>query len=246
MMDNTTTAEESCSLLSFRIRCPRSRKRAVRESREKQMIKLQREERNLWKMQKDLGFEPLNPPVQRGFIRTFVLRSDVANGADAACYEKILGEINTRQYHPDRHFLEKKRQNGRKTKVPIEQRLYDPVSSAFRDMGFSEKEVSLFERYPFYTAGDLVPKWYYRFREPWRFVLRIRPYLIDKRKVQSVEIESRMQEVSNYLDGRYFRCRLDRMKGIPVPRYRREIPRPPRKRGTTAQWMAVAREENIH
>ncbi len=230
-MDYTTTAEESCSLLSFRIRSPRSRKHAVREDRIKQLISLQREERYLDKLNRELGFEPLDPPIQRGFERTYALREDVARSVEGPFYQGILNRINTKQYHPYRHFKQKKNRKGRKIYVPIEQSLQQPEPCSFRKLAFTEKEAACFELYPFYAKGRVTPDWYYRFREAWRFVLKVRPHMIDKRKVESVWIESREQEIENYLRGGRLRCKLARLKSWRGTRYHsKETGKYPRQR----------------
>ncbi len=243
-MDYTTTAEESCSLLSFRIRCPRSRKRAVREDREKRLIKLRREINRLDEINDKLGFEPLDPPIQRGFERSFALREDVAKSADSQFYQNILDRINTKQYHPYRHFKEKKRQKGKKVYVPIDHQLREPCPQSFQQLAFSEKETACFELYPFYFKDNLTPAWYYRFREPWRFVLCIRPHWVDKRKINSVLIESRLKEIDNYLDGRHLWCKIQRMKGWRVTRYNcKETGKFPRERHRMAYWLESAAKE---
>jgi hypothetical protein len=53
-----------------------------------------------------MGYVPLEPPVQRGWKRTFVLRADVASSAKAVFYQGILDKINRVDYHqaaPHRH-----------------------------------------------------------------------------------------------------------------------------------------------
>ncbi|MGV3588803.1 MAG: hypothetical protein ACO1OF_17490 [Adhaeribacter sp.] len=81
-----------------RFRSAREKKRLVKLDFEKQLRQLARERCHLLEQKRSLGYEPLKPPVQKGFKRFFVLRDDVAWSPRAAFFQEILDKINTVQY----------------------------------------------------------------------------------------------------------------------------------------------------
>lgn len=244
MMDYTTTAEESCSLLSFRIRCPRSRKRAVRADREKRLIKLENERTKLWYIKHhEVVYVPLDPPIQRGFKRSFVLREEVACSAGAAFYQGILDKINTTLFQPDRFFLKKVRKNGKK-KIPIPQYLLEPDTQRFLKLAFTEKEASLF-----YLSIPSNPRrrWsqeVWKFKEPWRFRLKIRPNFITEQRVEDTAVEQRLQQIRQIQADPKIFGRMENLKGRKVRFWgSRKWPRPYRSRTTTRQWLMELEKE---
>src|SRR5438309_7971971 len=106
---NTHSINESTALLQFRLRTARHKKRMQHEDRDKQLLALDREEDELYKQQRNLGWIELHPPVVRGWKRYFVLREDVAKAKQAAFFESILSKINTTEYSYRKDFKVKKR-----------------------------------------------------------------------------------------------------------------------------------------
>lgn len=80
-----------------RLRSKRRKQRMQIEAEDKLLIKKYKEQKALWKAQRDRQWVRLEPPVQRGYIRFFVLRPDVARSKDASLLLKILDKINTKQ-----------------------------------------------------------------------------------------------------------------------------------------------------
>lgn len=242
MMDNSTMAEESCSLHSFRIRCPRSRKRAVRADREKQLIKLEKERRALWHIKyHKVEYVPLDPPIQRGFRRSFTLREDVARSYRAAFYQGILDKINTVLVHHDRAFTKKLRKKGKK-RIPIPQYLKELDNARFRQLKLTEKEAVLF-----YLGIAFNPRLrhygeVWKFREPWRFRLQVRRNMITKQKVENIAIDKREKEIDRLMDDPGICGKIDNLKGRPYNRYK--PPLPCRNRNTTRQSLQLAEAEN--
>jgi hypothetical protein len=65
---------------------------------ERQLRRIDYERNRLWFVERNLGWEPIMEPYQRGWERTFVLRSDVARSPRASFYEAMLKKINTVEY----------------------------------------------------------------------------------------------------------------------------------------------------
>lgn len=188
-------------ILCYRLRSARQKKRAQYEDFHKHLIQLYKENRALDLKDKNLGWEPLVPPVQRGWKRYFVLRDDVARSKQAPFFENILKKINTSYWSHRKDFKVKRRKYGKKIYVIKPQKLQEPGQLEFARLEFTDEEKRFFNIEIYYHPKKIDPVIRFVFNEPWRFVLRVRPNMIDKLKVMDSEIESRSQEIDNYLKG---------------------------------------------
>ena len=212
MMDYMTTAQGKAYWLSLRIRSPRAKKRALREDREKQLLKLERELNEISTLQHNMGYVPLDPPIMRGWKRTFVLRADVAASAKAAFYQGILDRINITDYHHDRKFMVTKRVRGQKVKVVKELRLPGLWAWHWDKCRFNEKEKMEFGlECRFDTNGRLCHQ--YVFRDKWRFVPKVMANMITRVKVQSIELETREAWIDNHFTYNGSRNKLRSLRG---------------------------------
>jgi len=197
-MDSKIIEQYGEEILCYRLRTARQKRRMQYEGLDKQLIQLHKEESCLGEQQKNLGWEPLVPPVQKGWVRSFVLREDVAKSKYADFFEEILKKINTCQYDWRKDFKRKKRKRGRKIYVVKQQAILQPYEWHFVKLNFTEAEKSFF--FPVYEMNQkrqLVKR--YVFKEPWRFVLKIKPNIIDKVRKKDTVIESRLSEIEDYL-----------------------------------------------
>lgn len=101
---NKEMVNEQTDLLCYRLRTARQRKRMARKGFEKKLRALDREETELWQKEKNLGWIDLNPHVQRGWVRHFVLRGDVARSKQAEFFQGILNKINTSHWSNRKDF----------------------------------------------------------------------------------------------------------------------------------------------
>jgi len=197
---NNYSVNESTALLQFRLRTARHKRRMQWEDRDKQLLALNKEQDELYKQQRNLGWIELHPPVVRGWKRYFVLRDDVASSKQAAFFERILSKINTTEYSYRKDFKVKKRKWGKKVYVVKEQYLRKPDPYYFNRMDFTEAEKQYFEERVIVDERTGRLGRIYVFTEPWRFVLRVRPNIITKTKARDEAIESRIQEIRNYFN----------------------------------------------
>jgi hypothetical protein len=201
-MDTKIIQQYGQDILCYQIKSKRSKIRDQKKGEEKRLIRLNREWGQINDKQRNLGYVDLHPPIVRGWKRYFILREDVARSRHAVFYQKILDKINTEQFSHRKDFKKKKRKGGKKNWVVREQRLLELNECGFAKMKFDEKEITLFdERYELQGSGrykKLVK--FLVFKEPWRFVLRVRPNLITKVKAVDVELERRSKEIQDYLD----------------------------------------------
>lgn len=169
-----------------------------RASFDKTLIRLHKEEKVIQKARRNLGWTELKPPVQRGFVRFFVLREDVKRTRQASFFEEILKKINTSQWSYRRDFKRKRRKFGKKVYVVREQSLRDVGGTEFFGKNFNE-----LERLCFYETL-IQPKWsrtpikVYRFIESWRFVLRVEPNMITQVRTKDLDLEKREAEINKY------------------------------------------------
>ena len=199
-MDTKTIKEFGQEILCYRIKTERRKIRNKKTACEKHLLSLNRERKNIWKKQRALGFEELNPPIMRGWKRFFVLREDVARSKEAAFYEAILDKINTVKTSNRKDFKKKKNRFGRKNWIVRTQELLQPTHSELVKLKLTEKELLLFNETLVrckYRKG-LVPK--FVFKEPWRFVLTIKVNWITKVRIVDAELENRDLEIRDYLE----------------------------------------------
>ncbi|MBS1509782.1 MAG: hypothetical protein JST86_03020 [Bacteroidetes bacterium] len=217
-MDKKIIQQFGQEILSFRLQTKRQKKRKRNEAFEKKLLQLDRERSTLLKMSRALGWEPLIPPVQKGWIRFFVLRDDVAGSRHALLFQTLLEKINTRQYYWRKDFKHKKRRRGKKIYVVKPQYLRKIYAWEFNRFQFTEWEREQFIAIREYDkcGRDRIV---YVIKESWRFVLRVQPNVIDKVKVRDIELEKRSNEISAYLERNYLRCKLNKLKTGNIYKY---------------------------
>jgi len=206
-MDKKLIQKYGEEILCYRLRTARQKKRMLYEDFDKKLIQLHKEENALYRQKWNLGWEPLIPPFQRGWKRYFVLRDDVSRSRHAAFFEGILKKINTNDWSHRKDFMVKKRRCGRKKYVVKGQKLLQPEEHHFLKLDFNETEKQMFHIEEHFENRWAKPVKRYVFNEPWRFVLRVRPNMIDKRRKTDAELEARLQKIRNWLDQNYHRAR---------------------------------------
>ncbi len=210
-MDRKLIEQYGEDILSYRLRTARQKKRMQYEDFDKQLLKLHREEDTLWKQRANLGWEPLTPPIQKGWKRFFVLREEVARSKQADFYERILKKINTYAQSDRKDFKVKKRRGSRYKKYVVKkQYLLEPQASHFAKLGFSDLEKQQFhEVYEADKKGVIIKR--YVFNDPWRFVLRVRPNMIDKVRKRDSVIEARINALWAWFNQDLNRNRLNKL-----------------------------------
>lgn len=182
-------------------------KRQFKKERDQRVIRLHRERKSISRQMWDLGYEELNPPIQRGWKREFVLTREVELSEDAAFYQALLDKINTTDYHHRRDFKIKKKRKGKKIHVERIQKLADLSEWQFRKYIKTEKEQAYFiEQWTYWKKEKISKK--YVFAEPWRFKLRVFPNMMTEVKIIDPSLIQRSDEIDSFLEsgnpyGRY-------------------------------------------
>lgn len=200
----------------FRIRTKRQRKRASIEAKDKNLIRLYKQDKELRKQKQELPMIDLSPPIQKGYKRFFVVREDVKRSKMGSFYENLLQKINTSQYNETKIFKKKTKKFGRKIHVEREQTLKVFYPNDFVKLKLNERQIECFElRLVQEVRGKTIyAKEVYVFKEPWRFVLRIRPNMIEKVKLFDAELEQKMAEVDAIIYDNYKNHgRLKKLRG---------------------------------
>jgi len=207
------THEMNYWLQCSRICTIRRKKRMIRKSLDMKLIRLHKEEKMIRKEIRDLGWTELKPPVQRGFIRFFVLRDDVSKTNQAPFLRNVLDKINTTHWSYRSDFKKKRRKYGKKIYVVREQGLRDVGEKEFFSNKFAEQERLVFDETLIHPSWSKGPVKVYRFAEPWRFKLRIQPNMISKVRVKDFNLEQKLSEIGKYFEFDNRRDRLWRLLG---------------------------------
>lgn len=183
----------------IRIRSKRRRKRETIEGQDKKLIRLFKEDRELSKRRAELPMIDLSPPIQRGYKRYFIVREDVRRSKQGVFYENLLRKINTTQFSPTKEFKQKKRRLGRRIYEARGQQLQVVHPHEIKRMKLTPHEMLCFT---FKTKIEVryrkvYQTQYFEMTEPWRYVLRIRPNMIDKIKTHDEELEQRLAELNH-------------------------------------------------
>jgi hypothetical protein len=200
--------DENISLDHFRVKSLRRKERLKRWQFDKTLIRLYREERAISKQIWNLGYEELNPPVQRGWKRYFVLSDDVSRSKDAKFFQGILGKINTVQYSWKKDFKMKRRHRGKKIYVVREQELARLGESCVKKKKFTPEEMEHLAvvRVPARKPGEGL--WLYTFQEPWRYKLKIEPNIIKWARKKDFDLERKANEIKQYFDRNHLRPKM--------------------------------------
>ncbi len=192
---------EKENLLSSRLRSLRSRKRIIRKDVEKQIRQKHKRCNELWQLRREIPLVPLEKPYQKGFVRFFVVRDDVMRTKDGTFFNGILNKINTEMYSETRKFLKKKRKSGRRIYVDREQKITSLSTYEWNDprMGLTDRERQYFLRTETYCPFRKTTVSSYEFIEPWRFILRVKPYIITHYKPLDSELEKETDELDDFL-----------------------------------------------
>lgn len=207
IMDKKLIQQYGEEILCYRLRTARQKKRMRYKEFDKRLIRLHREERALCTQRQNLGWEPLVPPVQKGWKRCFVLRDDVARSKHADFFAGILRKINTYEWSHKKSFMVRRRKRGRKYYIVKPQKLLEPPHWHFSRLNFTDAEKQMFHEEWVYVKWSREPLKKFVFNEPWRFVLKTSPNMITKVKIVDAVLESKLEEIEQWLSRNNYRHR---------------------------------------
>lgn len=181
----------------------RTKIRRIKTGRDKMLRQKRKEYDRKWNEIRNLGYELLKVPIQKGYKRLFILTEDTRYSQQSDFYQKILDKINNIRYSPHKNFerqkTAKKRRNRRKYKT---QTLLEPESWHFHNMlKFNEDERRMFYHIHYKccpTCNRTHEK--YVFAEPWRYVLSVKPNILTEVQRKDSVLEQECAELSDFLD----------------------------------------------
>lgn len=188
------TAEWADYARVSRIKTARRRKRLVKKYKDKKILAMHRELHALYERERNLGYEELVPPIQRGWKRLFVLREEFERSRDAAFYIDLLKKINTVEYSHRRDFKKKKKRRGKKILVVRPQYLKKLYEWELTRLKLTERERMCFAEVIEPTHRRHEWNKVYVFQEPWRYRLKTEPNMITQVRVKDTLLE---QEIDN-------------------------------------------------
>lgn len=213
-----------------RIRTARQKKRARIKDFHKYLRRLRKEEKRLDELKHKLPLQPLARPYQKGWLRTFILRPDVATSRQAAFYQELLNKINTVEYSNDKKFRIKKRKWKRK-KVWVDkpQYLREFSERCFfsRDCKLTEQEKRLFHREERMHKHTKELSIYYVFSERWRFILKVKPRIITHIKMVDGTLDGEIQRLENRIITHHLHHKMWKELDGRIYHYLRHAPLPP-------------------
>ena len=194
----------------------RRKKRLVKKDFDKKLMQLNRRRQTLsdliWKLPPVI----LEHPYQRGWMRSFILRADVARSDKAGFYQALLDKINTFCWHYDRSFKRRKIRKGIYQYYDVKHHQLRELSP--EDFHGDKLKLSDAEKRCFHlkeTWNIRYNRWEnrYVFTETWRYILVIRPHMVYAKKQINEVLEQEMSEIDNRIDGFYLQPRMWKLKG---------------------------------
>jgi hypothetical protein len=201
-------------LLSFiacsRFKSARRRKRLQKKNNDKQLLAMSRNEDELYRRRRALPMIPLEVPYQKGWVRSFVLRADVSYSRDAAFYEELLTKINTSMYSADKLFRTRvRRKQPGERQVRLQQlRTFDDYEFFNPQFKLTELERSHFHLKLKRSRCGRYDRKIYRFNEPWRYVLQVKPRMITHYKMMDDDLNRALDQLYNRIERRHLRGRM--------------------------------------
>jgi hypothetical protein len=186
-------------------------------TRDKNLLRLEREYNQLCRALRDAPVIPLAEPYQRGWSKTYVLRKDIGRRPDASVFLTVLSVINRRVWSKTRDFAHPDGQPMvlRPRIVPLLEwhRLRWPASHRrLFAYGHWEDEV-----YPctWFRRRLRSRRLYIGFsiRNPWWMEEEVQPWMITHQRIDLPDVRRRMAEIEAHMGSRCGWERLGHLHG---------------------------------
>jgi hypothetical protein len=200
----------------------RLEKRLQKEQYEKELIRLQLKQNELYKKLRDLPWIDLETPIQRGYMRTFELREDIGRSSDAEFYTNLLEKINTKMYSNDIKFLKRGRKKNRKKMFNEREqnlRRITQLEWEGKKLILSEKERQCFESKLVFNQWRRVYEKEFIFRESWRYVLKIAPNIITKTRLHDPQLSSELGQLERHIETNNLLGKICKARGKSYHKY---------------------------
>ena len=155
----------------------------------------------------------LEEPIQRGWVRRYVLSQEAQSRPDREMLADILLDIGPERHSRRPDFLKKKRRGSRKLvemDQPLERILIDRWSTKRHPRRDEWKRYFHFEYQPY--MGGL--QWFYIFTDTHLFELKVEPYWLTHVKIIDPVALSRCAELEAWMEHHVRWKKYNRLKGI--------------------------------
>ncbi len=196
-----------------KIKTARQKKRLLKEDFDKQLIQLYKLRDGLCLQKRTLPLIPLEEPYQRGWIRTFVLRDDIAKSRLGSFYQTLLSKINTVEHSHEKAFKRKKRKHRKKIYEVRPQYLREFYTWEWNHpkCKLTDAEKVHFHWKEYWNKDGKTKTMKLVFNEPWRYVLKVKPYMITHTRKVDERLESQIQQLDNYIERNHLNHKMTRL-----------------------------------
>ncbi|MEY4488764.1 MAG: hypothetical protein RIQ79_1272 [Verrucomicrobiota bacterium] len=182
-------------------------------SRDKQFLRLEREQNLLCRAMRDAPVLPLEKPYQLGWTKTYGLEREVLRRPDADAFARVLAVVNRRVWSRERDFI-----NRDGEAIVLRPRIIPPRE--WERLGWPASHSRLFSYGHWEDEAEPYSRWRkrrlyigYSVRRLWWLREDVQPRMITHRRVDLPEVRKRLAEIDTYFTHRLGRERLSRLHG---------------------------------
>ncbi len=161
---------------------------------DKRLLALFRETNQLYRRQRE--WVPLDPPIQRGWVRRWRLTAAALKRSDAKALQAILLRVNTQHFHWRRSFEYGKHRRGKM--ITLNQGFLKLHEGIWKRLGWPEDWKKYFRRRFRYGCDLRQPTWL-KFDRRDLVELHIERHFIWRAVILDPEVESRLHEIDGTL-----------------------------------------------
>ena len=183
-----------------------------RKVQEKELLSMWKKKLRLMMAKRNLRWVELPKPIRKGYVRTFVLREDVAKSKEGPFFKELLKHVNTKTYCMNKDFMTKPWNS--KKKIPITQGIQGIYHDTWNKLNLTDKQKSFFEKV--WKQDPKNPKaghYVFEFTKPWMFETKIFPHYVTHTLLLDPQLESELREITNKIETNGLMPKLGKMLG---------------------------------
>lgn len=165
--------------------------------REKQLIRLKKEDRKLWEAKRNENLIELEHPIHHGYYAEYVLRDDILRRADADVYQEALNICNDKIWCKNNNFLTR---NWRTRKmVKVEPHLHTINKAKYETLSPSAKKLFVETLPPKRLWGISINDKFYACTLTYQLVIKVTKAFITHRRERDGELYSMIDETEKMM-----------------------------------------------
>ena len=188
----------------------RQEKRSWIEKKDKELLALERERNELYKINR-LPVEYTEvKPIRDGWSRTFDLREDLKGRPDYKYLKEILDKCNIQQFCRNKHFSYKARR-GWMFRIDRDFKLKSVYDKEF--LKFSERAQKEFWKEEKISWSGAIYNIWHPAIPAWMMIIKIKPHYIRYFASFDTEVESKLDRINNRFNSHNLYPRLNKLHG---------------------------------